>query len=1330
MKKQTRWLCCALIAAVVLTAQAGLATAAPTAKEILQTAGVKGGLVVHVGCGEGGLTAALRVNDSYLVHGLDVDAANVAAARKHIQSRSLGGVVSVDTFDGKTLPYVDGVVNLLVCDDLGDIPMDEVRRVLAPRGVALIGGTRTVQPVPSDIDEWTHYMHDASNNAVAHDDRIGPPRHLQWQAGPRWSRHHDHMASVSAMVSARGRMFSIVDEGSRVSPQLPSDWKLIARDAFSGVLLWKRQIGQWHPALWPLKSGPANLPRRLVAVDEAVYATLSIDGPVTAMDAATGKTLREYKDTAGAEEILRKGSVLLVLVNRTPVDFEADLKTDSEKGKSRDSRTTYSPMMKLIWAGIRSKRWAHGDRSIHAFDADSGRPLWSKAGCVLPLTLGADADHAYYHDGEKVVALALDTGKERWTSKAVPVWQGLDGRGLQSWFAPTLVACEGKVLFAGGEKTHMSYMGWGSKDIGQDTMTAFDATTGEKLWTADHPYSGYNSPEDLFVSGGKVWVGNTAKSGAGGRYVGHDLNTGKLVDNMPPTVKAHWFHHRCYRAKATDKYVLSSRTGIEFVDLKTGEWSINHWIRGGCLYGIMPCNGMIYVPPNPCACYPEAMIRGFAAVAAASPSRALPKTIPTAGRLERGPAYSTIRNPKSEIRNAQDWPTYRRDPARSGASPSNVPTALKRAWEVSLGGKLTQPVVADGRLFVADVDTQVIHALDAESGKALWSYIAGGRIDSPPTAADGRLLFGSTSGYVTCLRASDGAVAWRFRAAPIDRRLVAFDQVESAWPVHGTVLVQDGVATFVAGRSMFLDGGMRLCRLDVETGKLLSETVMNDRDPKGEDLQKHIKGLNMPVALPDILASDGEHLFMRSQTMDLEGNRSALGGRTGPSHLFASYGFTDDSWFHRTYWVFGDAYSGGIGGYGNGKKYPSGRILSAGPTHVYAYGRKPSYFRWSSIVDYQLYATRRPGGGRSAVAPAVTGSVAGLHFKATSSLDPTGKPLTIAAWVKIDAPDGTILVRGAQAAGFGLILAKGRPQMLLRANKKTHIATAGKPIGDDWTHVAGVLGADGRMEVYVNGVSAGKAGKVPALTTNPLIAMKVGYDDTHQLLSEPLAPLAGALDDVMLFHRALTGEQIRRLADRGASLTAADRKGQVLHLDFTRGKLRDQSPGGNHAQSDTAKIETVQGPRGEAMLLKQPARPAATPAPSPAAARRGKGSAKKSPKGSGGGKVLWACDVPLMVRAMVAAGDVLFIAGPPDVLDEPAAFQTFQDEATQKALAAQDAALKGKSGAMLHAVAAQTGKVLAEYRLDSPPVFDGLIAAGGKLYMTTVDGRLECLSGK
>jgi len=276
---------------------------ADQARTILQAAGVRGGLVVHLGCGRstgsgqvGELTAALRATDAYLVHGLDTDPATVEAARATIRERGLYGPVSVDTFDGRRLPYVDNLVNLVVADDLGDVPMDEVMRVLAPGGAAYIkrGGkwAKTVKPRPAAIDDWTHCLHDATNNAVSRDTVVGPPRHLQWVGSPRWTRHHDAISSFTAMVSAGGRVFYVFDEGPTSHVQLPPRWTLVARDAFSGVVLWKRRITNWQSQMWLLKSGPAQLPRRLVAVGDTVYVALGVDQPLSALDAATGETLR------------------------------------------------------------------------------------------------------------------------------------------------------------------------------------------------------------------------------------------------------------------------------------------------------------------------------------------------------------------------------------------------------------------------------------------------------------------------------------------------------------------------------------------------------------------------------------------------------------------------------------------------------------------------------------------------------------------------------------------------------------------------------------------------------------------------------------------------------------------------------------------------------------------------------------------------------------------------------------------------------------------------------------------------------------------------------
>ena len=57
------------------------------ANRILEASGVEGGLVVHLGCGDGRLTAALRADARYTVHGLDADASNVEAARQHISDK-------------------------------------------------------------------------------------------------------------------------------------------------------------------------------------------------------------------------------------------------------------------------------------------------------------------------------------------------------------------------------------------------------------------------------------------------------------------------------------------------------------------------------------------------------------------------------------------------------------------------------------------------------------------------------------------------------------------------------------------------------------------------------------------------------------------------------------------------------------------------------------------------------------------------------------------------------------------------------------------------------------------------------------------------------------------------------------------------------------------------------------------------------------------------------------------------------------------------------------------------------------------------------------------
>ena len=96
---------------------------------------------------------------------------------------------------------------------------------------------------------------------------------------------------------------------------------------------------------------------------------------------------------------------------------------------------------------------------------------------------------------------------------------------------------------------------------------------------------------------------------------------------------------------------------------------------------------------------------------------------------------------------------------------------------------------------------------------------------------------------------------------------------------------------------------------------------------------------------------------------------------------------------------------------------------------------------------------------------------------------------------------------------------------------------------------------------------------------------------------------------------------------------------------------------------------------------------------------------------------IWSHQVPLRIRSMVLAGETLFVAGVPDVADP-----------TDPLVAL--AALEGRKGAQLQAYSAADGRKLAEYQLTSPPVFDGLIAAAGRLYCSTTDGKVMCMAGQ
>ena len=846
------------------------------ARQILDATGIKGGIIVHLGCGDGKLTAALRAGDRYTVHGLEADPAMVTRARNHIRIKGIYGPVSIEQFSASVLPYTDNLINLVVDQMPGRVPMKELMRVLAPGGVAYVqkdgSWRKTVKAWPDNIDQWTHFLHDASNNAVADDSVVGPPDALQWIAPPLWLRSHETPSGIQSPVSADGRLFYIFDEGliGIVDERLPDRWSLVCRDAFNGKLLWKRTLKawgwhQWSPDRWrgkdwtKLRGGRTDVPaenqRRIVAYGDRLYTTLAHRAPMSILNADTGETIATVEETRGASEILVSDGIAVVYTRK-------EAKPGGELGAA-----------------------------LVAVHGRTGKVLWNKeTGRIRSLILAVDGGRVVYLSGKNLVARDLKKGRELWRVRP------------KRTTPRTIVINNNVVVLHSG--THVA---------------SHDAADGSLLWEQTGPAIGMGEVDDLFVIDGLVWRGmicvddngKPVRKSPNALVVGWDLRSGEekkriLVKNL----RSPEHHHRCYRNKATVRYLISSYEGAEFLDFQQDNHSQNNWLRGACKFGMMPCNGMLYVPPDQCFCQPGAKFLGFSAIRAKA--KVPLEELADAKRLEKGPAYGMVGQaaPPSD----EDWPTYRHDPARSGTTRASVASDVAVAWKANLGGTLTAPVAAAGMVFVAKSDAHTLYALDMKNGTVLWHFTAAGRIDSPPTVYKGMVLFGSKDGHAYCLRASDGRLVWRFLAAPTDRRIAYFDQIESAWPVHGTVLVHKGIAYFTAGRSTYLDGGIRVYALEPTTGGILHKTLLKGPYPfeKGQrDVAFFILGANS-----DVLVSEGGFIYMRQKKMtpDLQQIKadvlSSKGAQDIGLHIFSTAGLLDGSWYNRTFWMYSKRWPG------------------------------------------------------------------------------------------------------------------------------------------------------------------------------------------------------------------------------------------------------------------------------------------------------------------------------------------------------------------------------------------------------------------------------------
>ncbi len=493
-----------------------------------------------------------------------------------------------------------------------------------------------------------------------------------------------------------------------------------------------------------------------------------------------------------------------------------------------------------------------GGGRLRAFDSD-GTALWEKAARRGPDSFLVGEGAVFFlrtaeENGQfDLVSCGLRDGKEKWRTR-LEIFPTGERHVTER---PAIISVVDGLLILGSASRYARPQ--------SAANYIYSAETGGLLFKHEYVPAGHGGrTASVFPLAGLVWV-KTRDA-----WRGLHPRSGRVVRSIPEV------SHRCYPDHATARHIFTGK--MDFLDFREGGVFKFLAARSGCGAGFVPANGLVYSHPTRCMCYP--MMRGYMAFSATDPELA-PSDTPAP---RPGPAFGRALSAPEPT--GRDWPTLRHDSRRSGSTAIELPLDLKLNWSTRVGsGELSSPVVAGETAFVACPDEHALYALDAHSGDIRWTVTAGARIDSPPSVWRGRVLFGAADGYVYCLDARDGALAWRFPAAPARRFIMVREQLESAWPVHGSVLVHDGVAYFGAGRHTYVDGGVVFHALDVESGRALWRRRLSVES--GSDLW-------------DVPLMRGRAVCMGAR-LEFEPERGQRPARAGARMLWAPAGLLQDN---------------------------------------------------------------------------------------------------------------------------------------------------------------------------------------------------------------------------------------------------------------------------------------------------------------------------------------------------------------------------------------------------------------------------------------------------
>jgi outer membrane protein assembly factor BamB len=190
-----------------------------------------------------------------------------------------------------------------------------------------------------------------------------------------------------------------------------------------------------------------------------------------------------------------------------------------------------------------------------------------------------------------------------------------------------------------------------------------------------------------------------------------------------------------------------------------------------------------------------------------------------------------------------DWPMWRYDAERSGASPENLPETLHLQWVLELPtpraawpsdqeklqfDRLYEPVAAGKTLFVPSMLRDRLTAYDIDTAAEKWRFYAQGPVRFAPVVWEGRVYIVSDDGFLYALDAKDGTLLWKFRGGPSDRLIIGQDRLITSWPARGAPVVRDGTIYF--GASLWPFMGIFLHALDARSGAVVWQNTGSGSD--------------------------------------------------------------------------------------------------------------------------------------------------------------------------------------------------------------------------------------------------------------------------------------------------------------------------------------------------------------------------------------------------------------------------------------------------------------------------------------------------------------------